>query len=102
MHFTGCSESALSACFDVGKDVLEGYALHLHQGAPDRQITLSIERKTDQLEEKLGELADYADEKYVGLNLRRRQSGDYEGEVKIHKACPDYRRGRDVPWPGRS
>jgi len=27
-------------CFDVGKDVLEGYALHLRQGAPDRQITL--------------------------------------------------------------
>lgn len=36
-------------------------------------------------------------EKYVGLNLRRRQSGDYEGEVKITKTCPDHCRGRAGP-----
>lgn len=38
---------------------------------------------------ELGPISDFevyeAVEKYVGLNLRERQSGDYEGEVKITK-----------------
>ena len=40
----------LIVCFDVGKDAVEGYALHLRQGVLDRQITLSIEpkRRSDQ------------------------------------------------------
>ena len=42
---------------------------------------------------ELGPLGDFevhpAVEKYVGLNLRERESGDYEGEIKIsRKGCP--------------
>ena len=55
---------------------------------------------------ELGPLGDFevhpAVEKYVGLNLRERESGDYEGEIKITKACPGYRRGRDALWLGKS
>lgn len=72
----------LVVCFDVGKDALEGYALHLREGAPDRQITLSIERKTDQIESKLNELADYADEQGLrGLCVVCEPTGGYDQEL---------------------
>jgi len=72
----------LVVCFDVGKDALEGYALHLRKGAPDRQITLSIERKTDQIENKLDELADYADEETLeGLCVICEPTGGYDREL---------------------
>ncbi len=72
----------LVVCFDVGKDALEGYALHLRQGAPDRQITLSIERKADQIEDKLSELADYADEENLeGRCVICEPTGGYDQEL---------------------
>jgi len=72
----------LVVCFDVGKDALEGYALHLRRGAPDRQITLSIDRKTNQIEEKLDELADYADEENLeGLCVICEPTGGYDQEL---------------------
>jgi transposase len=55
---------------------------------------------------ELGPLGDFevhaAVEKYVGLNLRERESGDYEGKITISKARPDCRRGRVARWPGGS
>lgn len=72
----------LVVCFDVGKDALEGYALHLRKGAPDRQITLSIERKADQIEEKLDELQGYADEQGLkGLCVVCEPTGGYDQEL---------------------
>ena len=72
----------LICCFDVGKDALEGYALHLCQGASDRQITLSIERKTDQIEEPLNALYDYADRQGLkGLCVVCEPTGGYDQEL---------------------
>jgi hypothetical protein len=67
----------LVVCFDVGKN-----ALHLRQGAPDRQVTLSIERKADQIEEKLSELNEYADEQGLeGLCVVFEPTSGYDQEL---------------------
>lgn len=54
--------------------------------APFEEITA---KQLGRLVGELGPLADFevhtAVEKYVGLNLRERESGDYEGEIKISK-----------------
>lgn len=52
----------LVVCFDVSKKKLNGYAIHSRTGASDREITVTIKRKADQIEEQFSELSDYADE----------------------------------------
>jgi len=56
------ADDQLVVCFDVSKEKLDGYAIDVRSGAADREITVSIDRKADQIEEKLRELSDYADE----------------------------------------
>ena len=56
------ADDQLVVCFDVSKEKLDGYAIHVRSGAADREITVSIDRKADQIEEKLSELSDYADD----------------------------------------
>lgn len=72
----------LVVCFDVSKKKLDGYAIHTRQGAPDREITVTIERKADQIEEQLSELADYAErEDLGGLCVVCEPTGGYDREL---------------------
>jgi len=72
----------LVVCFDVSKDHLDGYAIHVRRGAVDREITVSLDRKADQIEEQLGELADYADRHDLsGLCVVCEPTGGYDEEL---------------------
>jgi len=72
----------LVVCFDVSKDRLDGYAIHVRRGAVDREITVSIERKTDQIEEQLQELDDYAERHDLsGLCVVCEPTGGYDKEL---------------------
>ena len=69
-------------CFDISKEKLDGYAIHTRTGAPDREITITIERRTDQIEEQLGELASYADKHGLdGLCVVCEPTGGYDEEL---------------------
>jgi transposase len=72
----------LVVCFDVSKEKLDGYAIHPRTGAPDREITVTIERRTDQIEEQLGELSSYADEHGLdSLCVVCEPTGGYDQEL---------------------
>ena len=72
----------LVVCFDVSKEQLDGYAIHVRRGAVDREITVSIDRKADQIEEQLDELAMYADRHDLdGLCVVCEPTGGYDEEL---------------------
>jgi transposase len=72
----------LVVCFDVSKDHLDGYAIHVRRGAVDREITVSINRRTDQIEEQLNELAEYAERHDLnGLCVVCEPTGGYDEEL---------------------
>lgn len=72
----------LVVCFDVSKDRLDGYAIHVRRGAVDREITVSIERRTDQIEEQLDKLANYAERHNLsGLCVVCEPTGGYDEEL---------------------
>lgn len=72
----------LVVCFDVSKEKLDGYAIHVRRGAVDREITVSISRRADQIEEQLSELSGYADEHGLdGLCVVCEPTGGYDEEL---------------------
>jgi transposase len=72
----------LVVCFDVSKDHLDGYAIHVRRGAVDREITVSIDRKADQIEDQLDELAGYAEKHDLsGLCVVCEPTGGYDEEL---------------------
>lgn len=76
------ADDQLVVCFDVSKERLDGYAIHVRSGAADREITVSIDRKADQIEEKLSELSDYADDHGLeGLCVVCEPTGGYDEEL---------------------
>jgi transposase len=76
------ADNELVVCFDVSKEKLDGYAIHTRRGAPDREITVTIERKADQIEEQLSELAGYAEEHRLdGLCVVCEPTGGYDEEL---------------------
>lgn len=76
------ADDQLVVCFDVSKEKLDGYAIHTRTGALDREITVTIERKADQIEEQLSELFSYADEHGLdGLCVVCEPTGGYDQEL---------------------
>jgi transposase len=72
----------LVVCFDISKEKLDGYAIHTRTGAPDREVTVTIKRRTDQIEEQLNELASYAGEHGLdGLCVVCEPTGGYDEEL---------------------
>lgn len=72
----------LVVCFDVSKEKLDGYAIHVRRGAVDREITVSLDRRADQIEEQLYELADYANRHDLsGLCVVCEPTGGYDEEL---------------------
>jgi transposase len=72
----------LVVCFDVSKEKLDGYAIHVRTGAVDREITVSIDRKADQIEEQLSELSGYAEKHGLdGLCVVCEPTGGYDEEL---------------------
>ena len=72
----------LVVCFDVSKEKLDGYAIHSRMGASDREITVTIDRRADQIEEQLSELSSYADEHGLdGLCVVCEPTGGYDQEL---------------------
>jgi transposase len=72
----------LVVCFDVNKEKLDGYAIHSRMGASDREITVTIDRRADQIEEQLSELSSYADEHGLdGLCVVCEPTGGYDQEL---------------------
>ena len=68
-------------CFDVSKEKLDRYGTHPRPGATDRETTVTIERKADQIEEQLSELASYAEEHGLnGLCVVCEPTGGYDRE----------------------
>ena len=76
------ADDQLVVCFDVSKGEPHGYAIHVRSGAADREIIVSIDRKADQIEEKLSELSDYADDHGLeGLCVVCEPTGGYDEEL---------------------
>lgn len=72
----------LVVCFDVSKERLDGYAIHVRRRAVDREITVAIDRRTDQIEEQLNELAQYAERHDLnGLCVVCEPTGGYDEEL---------------------
>lgn len=72
----------LVVCFDVSKDRLDGYAIHVREGAVDREITVSFGRRTDEICDHLDELADYAERHGLdGLCVVCEPTGGYDEEL---------------------
>jgi len=72
----------LVVCFDVSKKKLDGYAIHSRTGASDREITVTLDRRADQIEEQLSELSSYADEHGLdGLCVVCEPTGGYDQEL---------------------
>jgi transposase len=68
--------------FDVSKDHLDGYAIHVRRGAVDREITVLLDRKADRIEEQLDELDDYADRHDLsGLCVVCEPTGGYDEKL---------------------
>jgi len=68
--------------FDIRKEELHGYAIHTRTGAPDREITVMIKRRTDLIEEQLNELVSYAEDHGLdGLCVVREPTGGYDEEL---------------------
>jgi len=87
---TTCVDACLTNCLSEIAGQIEQLYLQLHERgevpAPFEEISA---KQLGRLIGEVGPLEDLdahaAVEKYVGLNLRERTSGDYEGEIKISK-----------------